>query len=66
VADADEAAVGLCWSCRHARVVETPRSRFWLCRLSATDARFERYPRLPVRACPGHERGPREDDATAE
>ena len=54
-------AVGLCASCRHARTVTTPRSTFWLCRLSATDPRFARYPRLPVLACPGYERGPRED-----
>lgn len=49
--------IGLCRSCRHARIVETPRSRFWLCRLSATDSRFDRYPRLPVLRCEGHEPG---------
>ena len=49
--------VGLCRACRHARIVETPRSRFWLCRLSATDPRFERYPRLPVLRCEGFEEG---------
>jgi hypothetical protein len=54
---ADDARVGLCLTCRHARTVETPRSRFWLCRLSADDPRFERYPRLPVLSCPGYERG---------
>jgi len=47
--------VGLCASCRHARVVTTPRSRFWLCSLAAVDPRFEKYPRLPVLACPGYE-----------
>ena len=60
--ESTETQVGLCFRCRHARVVETPRSRFWLCRLSATDERFERYPRLPIRACPGFEAGPREPD----
>lgn len=45
--------VGLCSTCRHARRVETPRSTFWLCRLSATDPAFPRYPRLPVLACSG-------------
>lgn len=45
--------VGLCRTCGHARIVQTPRSRFWLCRLSATDPRFERYPRLPILRCEG-------------
>ncbi len=47
-------APGLCGRCRHARVVKTRRgSRFYLCRLSETDDRFSRYPRLPVLRCPG-------------
>ena len=45
--------VGLCRSCAFARLVSTPRSTFWLCRRSATDPRYERYPRLPIRFCPG-------------
>ncbi|HEY6866676.1 MAG TPA: hypothetical protein VI792_05425 [Candidatus Eisenbacteria bacterium] len=53
-------AVGLCASCRHARTVDTPRSRFWLCGLAATDSRFAKYPRLPVMECAGYERGERE------
>jgi hypothetical protein len=54
--DAD-AAAGLCATCRHARVQETARgSRFWRCLLAETDERFDRYPRLPVLACPGYER----------
>lgn len=48
-------AIGLCERCRHARVVPTPRSLFWLCERSRTDPRFPRYPRLPVRACDGFE-----------
>lgn len=55
------AQVGLCLGCRHARVVETPRSRFWRCGLAATDARFARYPRLPVIACSGYQ--PAEEEA---
>lgn len=47
--------IGLCERCRHARRVETPRSLFWMCELSATDARFAKYPRLPVHACAGFE-----------
>jgi hypothetical protein len=49
--------VGLCARCRHARIVETPRSRFWLCDKSRHDPAFPRYPRLPVLACAGHEPG---------
>jgi hypothetical protein len=55
--------VGLCSICRHARRVVTPRSVFWMCRLAATDPRFERYPRLPVERCPGHEPGEPEEEA---
>jgi len=47
-------SVGLCRDCRHARVVVTPRSEFWLCALAASDPRFEKYPRLPVLACDGY------------
>ena len=46
---------GLCERCRHARAVETPRSLFLLCERSATDSRYARYPRLPVRECGGFE-----------
>jgi len=49
--------VGLCAGCRHARIVRTPRSRFWLCERSRDDASYDRYPRLPVLACPGFEPG---------
>ena len=51
---ADRAAAGLCVACGHARRLTSARgSVFWLCGLSATDARFARYPRLPVVACAG-------------
>jgi hypothetical protein len=49
--------VGLCSHCRHARIVETPRSRFWHCARAAWDPRLEKYPRLPVLTCPGYEDG---------
>jgi len=58
--------VGLCRVCRHARIVRNPRSAFWLCRRSATDPTFSRYPRLPVVACPGWERGEPEDPQGAD
>jgi hypothetical protein len=45
---------GLCETCRHARRIVSDRgSTFVLCELSRTDARFVRYPRLPVVACTG-------------
>jgi hypothetical protein len=44
---------GLCGRCAHARLVRTPRSTYWLCGLARDDARFERYPRLPVLECAG-------------
>lgn len=49
-------SVGLCSVCANSRVTGNRRgSIFWLCRLSAEDARFRRYPRLPVARCPGFE-----------
>jgi len=48
--------VGLCLTCRHARRIESAReSSFLLCGLSATDARFPKYSRLPVLRCEGYE-----------
>ena len=47
---------GLCADCRHVRRVDSPHgSRFYLCERSFSDARFVRYPRLPVLHCPGYE-----------
>jgi hypothetical protein len=47
--------VGLCASCVHSRVIESRRgSRFYLCLMSETDARFRKYPQLPVSLCAGH------------
>ncbi len=48
---------GLCGSCRWARRVVSGRgSVFWMCERSLGDARFRKYPPLPVLACPGYER----------
>jgi hypothetical protein len=59
--------VGLCARCRHARIVTTPRSRFWRCALAVHDPRFEKYPRLPVLECegfePGRELGPKAEES---
>src|SRR4051794_2753756 len=44
--------VGLCADCQHARRVASERgSVFWLCQYSAIDARFPKYPPLPVIRC---------------
>jgi len=53
----EDPTVGLCAGCVHARRVDTPRSRFWLCDRSRLDTSYARYPRLPMRECPGFEPG---------
>jgi len=48
---------GLCQDCVHARRIESDRgSVFFLCQLALTDARFPKYPRLPVLTCSGYDR----------
>jgi len=48
---------GLCDDCRHQQLVPNTRgSVFSLCLRSRTDPAYPRYPRVPVLACPGHER----------
>lgn len=48
---------GLCSECANARRVESERgSVFVMCQLSATDANFPKYPRLPVFSCAGYSR----------
>jgi hypothetical protein len=38
------------------RIIRSDKgSLFYLCKLSATDPRFVKYPRLPVVSCPGYE-----------
>ena len=58
-----QAQAGLCGRCLHVRLVTSARgSQFFLCRLSATDARFPRYPPVPVLRCAGF--APREESLT--
>jgi hypothetical protein len=48
--------IGLCADCRYARVVQSSRhSTFYLCRRSASDPCYAKYPRLPVLRCAGYE-----------
>jgi hypothetical protein len=58
-----ETPPGLCESCERARVVRGARSQFWMCRLSETDPRFARYPRLPVIECSGYKPGRPQEEA---
>jgi hypothetical protein len=60
-ADDDRLRVGLCVSCRYVEIVTSARgSTFYLCRLSDTDSRFQKYPALPVRSCAGYDKQPRD------
>lgn len=46
--------LSLCETCRHVRIVTTPKgSRFLLCTLSVDDVRFTKYPPQPVVRCIG-------------
>ncbi len=46
----------MCASCAHARAVSSGRgSVFLMCERSREDARYAKYPRLPVVVCAGHE-----------
>ncbi len=44
---------GLCGRCVHRELLSSKRSVFLRCGLAAADARFPRYPPLPVAACAG-------------
>jgi hypothetical protein len=53
----DEAAIGLCATCVNMRRVTSDRgSVFYRCELSRVDARYPKYPRLPVIECAGYEK----------
>jgi hypothetical protein len=52
------AAFGLCDTCRHQRLVRTGRgSVFTMCLKARDDPAFPKYPRVPVTACAGYEKG---------
>jgi L-amino acid N-acyltransferase YncA len=52
-----ERPLGLCANCVHQKIVRSGRgSTFWMCLRHKTDPSYPKYPRLPVTACPGHER----------
>lgn len=44
--------IGLCSRCTHVQIIRSNRgSTYYLCRVSLEDARFPKYPRLPVLRC---------------
>jgi len=48
-------AVGLCLDCANVKLFQSDRgSVFYSCLLTTTDARFPKYPRLPVLLCNGY------------
>jgi hypothetical protein len=51
-------AAGLCATCEHLRVQTSKTSVFVRCGLAEVDARFPKYPPLPVMACEGYEPKP--------
>jgi len=54
--------IGLCKTCGYCRVIKNDHgSTFYLCRLAESDARFPKYPRLPVLQCDGYV--PRADES---
>lgn len=53
---------GLCDACAHQRTVPASRAVYSLCRLSADDPRFPRYPALPVLRCSGFARRTDDED----
>ncbi len=47
---------GLCDQCKHVQIVDSTKgSRFFLCMYTKIDARYTKYPRLPVMACRAYE-----------
>ena len=49
-------SIGLCATCQHVQRITSDRgSIFYLCKLSAVDPRFPKYPGLPVLSCSGYE-----------
>jgi hypothetical protein len=55
--------LGKCADCIHAQQIASSKaSTFLLCGLSKTDARFPKYPRLPVLSCSGYQKASRPPD----
>ncbi len=53
--DDTAAHVGLCASCRNARIIPGAQgATYYLCKLSAEHETYPKYPRLPMLSCPGY------------
>ncbi|HSS76661.1 MAG TPA: hypothetical protein VLV54_07920 [Thermoanaerobaculia bacterium] len=52
------ASAGLCATCEHLRLQASKTSVFVRCGLAEEDARFAKYPPLPVRVCGGYRAKP--------
>jgi L-amino acid N-acyltransferase YncA len=53
-----ERPLGLCSTCAHQKLIQSGRgSTFSMCLRHREDPAYPKYPRLPVRACAGHEPG---------
>ncbi len=60
--------IGLCGDCHYTRqLVSGKGSQFFYCTRAETDARYTKYPRLPVTSCIGYQRarGSQTDKETA-
>jgi hypothetical protein len=56
--------ISLCETCVHRRDVQTARSRFLLCELSASNHNFPKYPPQPIGRCSGYLQKDKPEDAT--
>lgn len=53
----EQLRAGLCENCLNVRKLETKiGATIYLCRLSAKDPHFPKFPPLPTLACPGFEK----------
>jgi hypothetical protein len=51
-------SAGLCATCEHLRVQASKTSVFVRCGLAEVDARFAKYPPLPMVVCGGYRKAP--------
>lgn len=54
--EAPRQPAGMCDACRHQKLIRTGRgSVFSMCERSKAEPGYDKYPRVPVLACPGYE-----------
>ena len=54
--------ISLCETCVSGREVQTARSRFLLCELSANNQNFPKYPPQPIGRCGGYRQQDKPED----